>query len=277
MKSDMWSCGVILYVLLCGYPPFKGQYREDIELEIDAGKVKMDSIEWDNISMPAKQLILQLLEKDPEKRITADEALQHPWIINMSELDRKDKNLNIKAIGTINSNESLKNFNAKLNLQHACIGFIVHQMSCNNETKELRKIFKEMDKSGEGKLSINELRDGYNKFFSKRSLFSLNDFEKIIVNFAKNNEDYIEYEDFLRATLSIDLILTENNLEMAFKFFDRDNKGFISQENLKNTLGLASKENDVIKSILAEVDENNDGEICFDEFKALMKKTVSKK
>ena len=280
IKSDIWSCGVILYILLCGYPPFKGEYLADIEVEIEDGKINMNSIEWDNISTLAKNFIFKLLEKDPEKRISADEALQDPWLLKQSKLD--NTKLNTNAISSINTNDSLKKFNAKTKLQHASIAFIIHQLSCNEQTKDLRKIFAEMDKSGEGKLSIDELREGYNKLFSKKSLFSKDDFEKIIENFSQNNEDYIEYEDFLRATLSMDIILSENNLKMAFNLFDIEKTGLLTQDTLKKTLGLCvhkeeeSKANEVVKNILAEVDSNGDGSISYDEFRMLMLKTLEK-
>ena len=263
--------------MFTGQPPFEGKYVDDIEVSIESGKVNFDSIEWDNISSQAKKFILRLLEKDPNQRVTADEAIQDPWITKMSTMD--SKKINTDAIVHINTNGSLKNFNAKLKLQHACIAFIVHQMSCNEQTKDLRKIFSQMDVSGEGKLSIDELREGYNKFFSKKSSFSQEDFEKIIVNFAQNNEDFIEYEDFLRATLSMDVILTEKNLELAFQYFDTENKGYLTKENLETTFGVSkenSKENEIIKNILNEVDANGDGSISFKEFKSLMKKTLEK-
>ncbi len=158
----------------------------------------------------------------------------------------------------------LKNFNAKLKLQHACIAYIVHQLSCDEQTKGLRKIFFEMDKSGEGNLSIEELREGYKKYFSKDSMHSQEDFEKIIKNFSQNNENSIQYEDFLRATLNLDLILSEKNLEMAFKFFDKDQTGYLTQDNIKSTLGLCVKkenetiESEIMKNILDKVYSNKD-------------------
>ena len=77
---DMWSVGVILYILLCGFPPF---YEEELPALFDQilkGRYDFPSPWWDNISDSAKQLVRAMLTVDPKKRITAEEALHHPWI-----------------------------------------------------------------------------------------------------------------------------------------------------------------------------------------------------
>jgi calcium-dependent protein kinase len=74
----MWSAGCILYVLLCGYPPFSGDTDTEILQAVHSGKYDMDGEEWENISKEAKDLIKKLIAK-PEKRFTAQEALEHKW------------------------------------------------------------------------------------------------------------------------------------------------------------------------------------------------------
>ena len=83
-SCDEWSCGVIAYVLLCGYPPFEGETNEEIFERIKRGTYSFEDPEWEHISREAKQLIDKLLNKDPDKRITAREALHHPWFAGMS-------------------------------------------------------------------------------------------------------------------------------------------------------------------------------------------------
>jgi calcium-dependent protein kinase len=79
-KCDIWSIGVILYILLCGYPPFNGANDKQIIESVLKGKYTLDEPEWDDISEDAKDLVRRMLEYDPKKRITASDALQHRWI-----------------------------------------------------------------------------------------------------------------------------------------------------------------------------------------------------
>lgn len=79
-KCDIWSCGVIMYILLCGYPPFQGADAKITQELIEIGKFEFNSEEWGSISQDAKDLITKLLTYDPAKRLTAEEAFSDRWI-----------------------------------------------------------------------------------------------------------------------------------------------------------------------------------------------------
>lgn len=79
-KCDLWSCGVILYILICGYPPFNGPTDLKILEAVMAGQYSMNEPEWQNVSDSAKNLVSSLLTYNPERRISAIDALNHPWI-----------------------------------------------------------------------------------------------------------------------------------------------------------------------------------------------------
>ena len=85
---DLWSCGVILYILLCGYPPFNGACDKHIIQAVLKGEFTLDEPEWHSVSDPAKDLVSKLLTYDPDKRITALQALNHPWIKEVASIDR---------------------------------------------------------------------------------------------------------------------------------------------------------------------------------------------
>jgi calcium-dependent protein kinase len=79
-KCDLWSIGVILYIMLSGRPPFKGNNDREILKKVMVGKYTLDGELWSKRSEPVKTMIQALLEKDPTKRLTAKQALDHPWI-----------------------------------------------------------------------------------------------------------------------------------------------------------------------------------------------------
>jgi len=84
-KCDIWSCGVILYIILSGQPPFNGQSDQDIMKKVKIGKFSFTDPIWATMSDKAKDLITKLLTYDTTQRPSASDALQHPWIIEMSQ------------------------------------------------------------------------------------------------------------------------------------------------------------------------------------------------
>lgn len=97
VSCDMWSAGCMLYILLCGYPPFYGDDNDEILNMVKKGKFDFDGEEWDDVSQDAKDLINKLITK-PERRLTAEEALQHRWVRALTKKDLNQsllKKLNI--------------------------------------------------------------------------------------------------------------------------------------------------------------------------------------
>ena len=81
-KCDIWSCGVIMYIMLCGYPPFNAESDELILEKIKKGKFSFPPEEWDSVSPLAKDLVTKMLEFHPSKRLSANEALTHKWLVS---------------------------------------------------------------------------------------------------------------------------------------------------------------------------------------------------
>jgi calcium-dependent protein kinase len=262
-ECDIWSCGVILYILLCGYPPFDGQTDQEIKNRIVAGTYSFDGDEWNNISEEAKDLVRFMLVYEPSKRILASDALHHPWIKN-------HKDSKVGNFPKLNLNNFFDNISFKNKLKQTTIAYLVHNMSMNENIKKLRSIFKEMDDSGDGRLSVDELRAGYKKFFS--SALSDVEFDEMVKNLDNDKNGFIEFEEFLRAALEVETLYTKQNLKMAFDFFDKDKSGKLSVEEIKIILGGKEEDNEYIIQVVSEVDTNKDGEVSFDEFNELMKK-----
>ena len=113
-KCDIWSIGVILYILLCGYPPFNGGNDKQIIEAVLKGKFTLEEPEWDDISEDAKDLVRKMLEYEPSKRISASDALQHKWILHHTSTDKVEKTLASKTLS------NLKNFRVRLRVD--CVG-----------------------------------------------------------------------------------------------------------------------------------------------------------
>lgn len=263
-KCDLWSCGIIMYIMLSGYPPFEAEDEKEVKREIIKGKFNFNGPVWQDISIEAKDLIKSLLRYNPEGRISAAEALKHSWIIN----HKNKENVPLSKLSIANF---IENISIKQKLHQMTIAYIVHQMSANESIRNLRNIFKHMDSSGDGRLTLDEIRDGYKQFFSHK--FSDQECDEILKNMDQDKSGYIEFEEFLRATLKVETLVTEQNLKMAFKFYDKDKSGKLSSEEIKIILGDNNSEH--IKAIIDEVDINKDGHISFEEFKSLMKKAIN--
>jgi calcium-dependent protein kinase len=266
-KCDIWSCGVILYVLLVGYPPFKGSSQKELLTNIVKGEYSIKGEEWDKVSEDAKDLITKMLELDASKRLSAEEALKHPWVIKYinGEMDKINDNYFVDVLNNI------KNFNACEKFQQATIAYIVHFLYSSIEVEELKKVFKLLDVNNDGRLTYDELRNGFEKTFGKHA--SELEMNKVISEIDGDNDGYISYEEFLRVTINQKKLLDEKNLDLAFKRFDINGDGKLSKDELKAVLGTS--DNEYINALMGMVDQNNDGQISYSEFKFLMNSIVN--
>jgi len=112
-KCDMWSCGCIVYLLLCGNLPFMGRTQKELFRKIVAGNYEIDDESFQGVSEEARDLLTKLLVTDPDSRISAEETLKHPWL--------KQDEIKLSVISLNRTSERLKYFNARLKLRSAII------------------------------------------------------------------------------------------------------------------------------------------------------------
>ena len=261
-KSDVWSCGVILFILLCGKPPFPGSNEQEIFSKISRGVIKFSDRKWRNISKEAKELLLKMLNKDISQRFSAAEAFAHPWVQNAVTKSLKTFEISPKII------KNLEQFRATTRLQQATLSFIATNMFSGQEIKELREAFIVLDTDGDGHLTQAELQRG----FSTISISASAKLEDILSSCDIDMNGMIDYSEFLTAALDWQKHLSEEILENAFRAYDTDKSGAISIREIKQFLGVKEDEpDDIWNEILREADENGDGEIDMEEFKTLMR------
>ena len=263
---DIWSAGVNMYILLCGFPPFGGQTDEQILKRVAVGRYPFPSPEWDSISFEAKDLISRMLDMDLARRITATEALQHPWLDNAS---RTPINTNTaKALF-----QNLKNFRTERKLQKATLSFIISQLSTKQDREEMLELFKSLDKDSSGTLSKAELVEGFSLIFENHVEDVENEVDSIIAQVDVNQSGEVDYSEFVLATMNKQKLLSKEKLEAAFKTFDLDSSGAISADELKAILGRYHTYDDSMwQEIIREVDTNGDGVIDLREFTEMMLK-----
>ncbi|CAG9334375.1 unnamed protein product [Blepharisma stoltei] len=266
-KCDMWSCGVILYILLSGKPPFYGRTDRDILRMVEKGEYSMKGTIWSTISQGAKQLISRMLDYNPKHRISATEALMDDWLAQNTALDSP-----VQAI-PLSSLDNLKSFRAEQNLQRAVLTFIASQLLHNEDSKQLSEAFRNLDKNGDGKISREELLEVYTGIMGLEA--ASEEVEKIMQQVDVNDSGYIDYTEFIMATAQREKMINQMNLEAAFKVFDSDESGKICAQELKSLLGEGGSGNETMWiDLIREVDMNGDGEIDINEFKAMMMSLV---
>ncbi|XP_028323645.1 calcium/calmodulin-dependent protein kinase type II subunit gamma isoform X18 [Gouania willdenowi] len=153
---DIWACGVILYILLVGYPPFWDEDQHKLYQQIKAGAYDFPSPEWDTVTPEAKNLINQMLTINPAKRITADQAIKHPWVCQRSTVaSMMHRQETVECLRKFNARRKLKgailttmlvsrNFSAcKTLLNKKSDGVKGSTESCNNAEEEDMKARKQ--------------------------------------------------------------------------------------------------------------------------------------
>ncbi|CAG9310252.1 unnamed protein product [Blepharisma stoltei] len=261
-KCDVWSCGVIMYILLAGYPPFNGTNDDGIIESIRKGVYDLDGDPWPRISEDAKELLCLILTPE-KKRLSASQALQHTWISQRVYRPVTSKEVMESIIN------KLKAFHATSKLRDAVHTFITLQCISNQDTKILREVFRTMDKNGDGKISRGELLDQFINTIGTANAEI--ESEHIMKEVDTDANGFIDYTEFLKATMDIKKVLSAENLKAAFKLFDRDGSGSISKNELKKVLGgTIVAEDHVWNEIIREADQNGDGEIDLQEFQDLI-------
>ena len=268
-KCDTWSIGVILYMCLVGSAPFDGKTDDEIIKRIKIGKYNKNDTRFLQHSEEVKDLVNKLLEKDINKRLSAKEALNHPWF-EKYEGRRLFSNFLPEDIKPYI--ENLFNYKYNSKLQELVIAFLVHNLSNNDETLIILKMFRHFNKKGDCKLTKKELTEGLYAYKNKTDVDEMVDV--LFQRLDGDNNGFIEFEEFLRACIDKKTLMTKKKLKYAFKFLDKNNTNTLNVQKILNAfLTKANKEFEAIFNItLKQVDKDNDGIINFNEFVELMLK-----
>lgn len=263
--SDLWSCGVLMFVLLSGRLPFEGSTIEEIREKMTAGKYSMSGGLWNSVSSEAKDLIQRILQP-VSCRIQASEALAHAWFTRFELVRSVPMDFVQRVLGNV-----LK-FHFSTKLQLAALTFISTQVLGLQDTKDLREVFRMMDKNGDGTISKTELVEMYRETMPPSEAAKA--VNEIMAHADTDGNGFMSYTEFLRASIDLKAVLTEKLLEEVFSVFDRDGNGTITSQEIMKVLKGNSLPDEVDDSMwtnmVAEVDRNGDGVIDINEFKEIL-------
>ena len=266
-KCDTWSVGVILYMTLVGKAPFDGKDDEEIIYKIGHDNYNNKEPKLLAHSDEVRDLLSKLLDKDIKKRLSAKEALQHPWFTKFGGRNLF-KNFNKQEVEPYIDNLFNYSFNSKI--QQLVIAFLVHNLPTSESSINILKLFRYFNISGNCKLTKEELRNGLYEYREKEKVD--NYVENLLLLLDGDNNGYIEYEEFLRACIDKKLILKKTYLKYAFNYLDQDRTKTLNTQKIIKAFVV--KPNTILEAVfnktLLQVDKDGDGIINYEEFEELM-------
>ncbi|XP_047341358.1 calcium-dependent protein kinase 13 [Impatiens glandulifera] len=260
-EIDIWSAGVILYILLCGVPPFWAESEQGVAQAILRGTIDFKREPWPNISESAKSLVQQMLEPDPKLRLTAKQVLEHTWLQNAKKAS------NVPLGDVVKSR--LKQFSMMNRFKRKALRIIADFLSVE-EIGDIKDTFTKIDTDNDGIVSVEELKAGLEKFGSQ---LAESEVQMLIEAVDTSKKGTLDYGEFVAVSLHMQRMANDEHLHKAFSYFDKNGNGYIEPDELRDALMEDGEEDctDVARDIFQEVDLDKDGQISYDEFASMMK------
>ncbi|OWM84035.1 hypothetical protein CDL15_Pgr004467 [Punica granatum] len=244
-EADVWTAGVILYILLSGVPPFWAETQQGIFDAVLKGHIDFESDPWPVISESAKDLIRKMLCSCPSDRLTAHQVLCHPWICENGVAP--DRALDAAVMSR------LKQFSAMNKLKKMALRVIAESLS-EEEIAGLREMFKAMDTDNSGAITFDELKAGLRRYGSTMKDTEIRD----LMDAADvDNSGTIDYGEFIAATIHLNKLEREEHLVAAFRYFDKDGSGYITVDELQQACAEHNMTDVFLEDIIKEVDQDN--------------------
>ncbi|XVF15910.1 hypothetical protein REPUB_Repub09cG0197200 [Reevesia pubescens] len=261
-ESDVWSIGVITYILLCGKRPFWDKTEDGIFKEVLKNKPDFRRKPWPTISNGAKDFVKKLLVKDHRARLTAAQALSHPWVREGG--NASDIPVDISVLN------NLRQFVKYSRLKQFALRALASTLN-EEEIADLRDQFDAIDVDKNGSISLEEMRQA----LAKDHPWKLKESRvlEILQAIDSNTDGLVDFTEFVAAALHVNQMEEHDSdkwqlrSRAAFEKFDVDRDGFITPEELRMHTGLRGS----IDPLLEEADIDKDGKISLSEFRRLLR------
>ena len=256
LKCDVWSCGVILYIMLCGNPPFYGKDEKQLKEKIINYDYDFTHPAFSKISEDAKDLIRSIFV-DSERRPSISDILNTPWVKeNAPNAGSEYLNIDWKRVVKY----------SKLNLvQKSVINYRAFHMT-ENEVKEYVEMFKLIDENSDGVLTLDEIKKGI-KHCKLNFEIKEDDLIKLFNDMDTDKNGLINYTEFIASLMDYEKNINKEHLIECFQNYDEDHSGKIDFiEFCKILRPQNDEEKKELKILYDKFDDNGDGEIDMDEF-----------
>ncbi|KAH9609067.1 hypothetical protein KSS87_021827 [Heliosperma pusillum] len=261
-ESDVWSIGVITYILLCGRRPFWDKTEDGIFKEVLRNKPDFRRKPWPTISNSAKDFVRKLLVKDPHVRLTAAQALSHQWVREGG--NALDIPIDISVL------HNMRQFVKYSRMKQFALRALASTLN-DDELANLRDQFDAIDVDKSGTISLGEMRQA----LAKDLPWKLKDSRvmEIVEAIDSNTDGFVDFTEFVAATLHVHQLHELDNekwqelSQRAFEKFDVDKDGYITPEELRMHTGLKGS----MEPLLEEADIDKDGRISLAEFRRLLR------
>ena len=270
-KSDEWSCGVLMYILLYGDTPFAGNTEEEIFENIKNYNIDFDKLE--NVSENCLDLIKKLINPKKQYRIKALEALRHPFFTE--KLNPKNILTHHKDLSILKRYKKIKKYPTilhKVVVAYCCFNYISQE-----EEKKLKELFLFLDENNVKKLREKDFIRGFEKAKISISPLEIKDLMNLL---DSDGSKVIEYQEFLRAFCDKDLLLNNDNLKIIFEIIDKDKKGYININDIKDFI-LGNDKNKLkesaMKNLSKKIGIDNNSKIEFKQFCDIIRNTDEEK
>jgi len=248
-KCDIWSIGAITFTMLCGEPPFYGENKNEIFQKIIKEELIFRNEKWKNISPDAIDFIKKCMVRNPADRLSAIQALNHPWF----QHHVKQKHILDYIPGDII--ENLIRYEEKHVLKRLTLRYFIHFLN-EDDLKRFRRAFYAINLDLTGSIKIEELYKAF-KLYDVTVTFDI--LTNIFELADEKNEGSLDYCEFILRSLDSKMYNCREKLLHAFEYFDIDNDGEISSSDLKNSMLRIGKDcidNDNVYEIIVGIGEN---------------------
>lgn len=248
-QCDLWSLGVVSYILMCGYPPFGGDSDAEIFRNVRRGltRASFPDEDWAGVSAGCLDFIKHLLHKDPRKRMTADTALAHPWLAAPGTAPR------------LIPLERLRAFVGLTRLRKAALNVLAHHLT-EREAADLAVAWRRLDVSNKGVLRFEDLKQTLRRDHEGTE----EELDALVRALDVNGDHLIDYYEFSAAMLARNRTIRDDRLVEVFEEMDADATGHVSLDNLERIMGSRAHAEEVLGELAGNDAFRRAGKLTFE-------------